>query len=78
MLALTTGGAASHAEIGYEFNYGIAIAPGLTIKPFVQFISHPDQFAVATPSGNNTHAIFVGALLELNFVNMFGLPILPR
>ncbi|HEY2051664.1 MAG TPA: carbohydrate porin [Caulobacteraceae bacterium] len=78
MLALTTGGAASHEEIGYEVNYGIAMAPGFSIKPFVQFISHPDQNAVAAPSGNNTHAIFVGALLEWNLANVFGLPNFPR
>jgi carbohydrate-selective porin OprB len=78
ILSQTNGGAASHAEIGYEVNYGVAIAPGLSIKPFVQFISHPDQAAVAAPSGNNTHAVFVGALLEWNLANMFGLPNFPR
>jgi porin len=78
ILSQTTGGNASRAEISYEVNYGFALAPGLSIKPFVEFISHPDQAAVAAPSGNNTHAMFVGALLEWNLANMFGMPTLPR
>lgn len=78
MLARTTGGNASNAEISYEANYGIAVAPGLSIKPFVQFISHPDEAAFVAPKGVDTHAVFVGALLEWNLASMFGLPTLPR
>ncbi|HSZ53778.1 MAG TPA: carbohydrate porin, partial [Caulobacteraceae bacterium] len=78
ILSQTTGGNASRAEISYEVNYGFAVAPGLSIKPFVEFISHPDQAAVPSPSGNNTHAMFVGVFLEWNLANMFGLPTLPR
>ena len=78
MLAQTTGGRASNAEISYEVNYGVAVAPGLSIKPFVEFISHPDQAAFVAPHGVDTHAVFVGAMLEWNLANMFGLPTLPR
>jgi porin len=42
ILATTTGGQASGAEIAYEINYGIAIAPGMIFKPFLQYISYPD------------------------------------
>jgi hypothetical protein len=48
------------------------------IKPFFEFISHPDQANAATPSGNVTHAIFVGALFEVDVANLFGLPTLKR
>jgi len=73
-LAKSGGGQASRAEIGFEVNYGVAIAPGLTVKPFMQYISHPDQAIASRPTGNNTHAMFVGALFELDAAHLFGLP----
>lgn len=78
VLARSTGGQTSRTEIGYEVNYGFAIAPGLKFKPFLQYISHPDQAASARPSGNNTHALFVGGLLQVDAVSLFGLPTLGR
>ena len=75
-LAKTVGGQASRSEISYEVNYGLAVAPGYTVKPFLQFISHPDQAASAKPSGSNTHALFVGALFEIDAAHLFGLPTL--
>ena len=77
-LAKSSRGQASRSEISYEVNYGMAVAPGLTFKPFAQFISHPDQSSSAAPSGNNTHALFVGALFEANMASLFGLPTLGR
>jgi porin len=76
ILSLTTGGHVSGEEVAYEVNYGFAVAPGLTLKPFLQFISHPDQATVTRPSGNNTHALFVGALFEVDMASLFGLPTL--
>jgi carbohydrate-selective porin OprB len=78
VLAKTTGGQASGAEVAYEVNYGVAIAPGMTFKPFLQFITHPDQATVAKPSGNNTHALFIGALLDIDVASLMGLPTLPH
>jgi porin len=78
VLSLTTGGQASRSEISYQVNYGVAIAPGMQLKPFFEFISHPDQSADSTPSGNNTHAIFVGVLFEVDVAHLFGLPVLPE
>ena len=78
LLAKSTGGQASRSEISYEVNYGLAVAPGFTVKPFLEFISHPDQSGAAAPSGNNTHALFVGGLLEVDATNLFGLPTLGR
>ena len=76
ILATTTGGQTSGAEVSYEVNYGVAIAPGMTFKPFLQFISHPDQATVVKPSGNNTHALFIGALLDVDLAHLLGLPTL--
>ena len=78
VLARSTGGQASRSEISYEVNYGAAIAPGLSVKPFLQFISHPDQANAGAPSGDDTHALFVGALLEIDAAHLFGLPTLSR
>lgn len=78
ILSGSTGGQASRSEVSYEVNYGIAVAPGLSIKPFLEFIAHPDQAATATPSGNNTHVLFIGALFELDAGHLFGLPTLGR
>ena len=77
-LARSTGGQTSRTEIGYEVNYGFAIAPGLRLKPFLQFISHPDQSASARPSGDNTHALFVGGLFQVDAASLFGFPTLGR
>ena len=74
VLSRTTGGQASRSEIGFEVNYGVVIAPGFSIKPFLQYISHPDQSASVRPSGSNTHALFVGALFEVDAAHVFGLP----
>jgi porin len=78
VLSLSSGGQASRSEISYQVNYGFVLAPGMLIKPFFEFISHPDQANAATPSGNVTHAIFVGALFEVDVANLFGLPTLKR
>ena len=77
-LAKTTGGQTSRTEVGYEVNYGFVIAPGLKFKPFLQFISHPDQSASARPAGGNTHALFVGGMLQVDAVSLLGLPTLGR
>ena len=74
ILSKFAGGRASEAEVSYEAFYRFDIAPGLAIKPFVGFMSHPDQAAVVTPSGNNTHAVYLGALLIVDLAHMFGLP----
>jgi hypothetical protein len=48
----------------------------LSIKLLFGFISHADQANVEAPSGNNTHAFYVGALFEVNAANLLGLPTL--
>ncbi len=78
VLAKSAGGQASRSEISYEVNYGVAVAPGFTVKPFLQLISHPDQASSVQPSGNNTHALFVGAMFEVDAAYLFGLPALGR
>jgi carbohydrate-selective porin OprB len=78
MLSKTTRGQASGAEISYEVYYGIAVAPGMSLKPFFGFMSHPDQANTSVPSGNLTHATYLGVLFEVDFANLLGLPTLHR
>ncbi len=58
--------------------YGIAVAPGMTLKPFFGFMSHPDQVNNPAPSGNITHAVYLGVLFEVDMAHLFGLPTLSR
>jgi porin len=78
ILSKTTGGQVSGAEIDYEVYYGIAVAPGLSLKPFFGFMSHPDQVNNPAPSGNLTHAVYLGVLFEVDMAHLFGLPTLGR
>ena len=78
ILSKTTGGQVSGAEIDYEVYYGIAVAPGLSLKPFFGFMSHPDQVNNPAPNGNVTHAVYLGVLFEVDMAHLFGLPTLPR
>ena len=78
IVAQTAGGQASRSEISYDINYGAMVAPGLMFKPFLEFISHPDQSSVAAPSGDNTHALFIGVLFEIDAARRLGLASLGR
>ena len=73
VLSKAGGGQASRSEVSYQANYRFAVAPGFEIKPFAEFISHPDQEASAKPSGDNTHAVLVGTLFEADFAALLGL-----
>jgi hypothetical protein len=77
-LSKTTGGQASASEIDYEVYYGVALAPGVTLKPFFGFMSHPDQVDNPTPSGNLTHAVYLGVMFEVDVAHLLGLPTLNR
>jgi porin len=65
-------------ETAFEVNYGIGLAPGVTFKPFVQYVLHPDQLTVPSPSASLTHSLLVGTTLAIGLNSAFGLPQLPR
>jgi porin len=77
-LSKSGGGQVSASEIDYEAYYNIALAPGMVLKPFVGFMSHPDQVNNPAPSGNITHATYLGVLFEVDVAHLFGLPTLSR
>lgn len=60
-------------QIGLELNYQFAIAPGLTVQPFAQYIIHPDQLTLTVPNPENTHVLVVGIRTVLRFENLLGL-----
>ncbi|WP_158807208.1 carbohydrate porin [Beijerinckia sp. L45] len=68
----------SNDESFIELNYGIALAPGIAFKPFIDVIFNPDQVGIAKPSATNTHALFVGAAFSMFFADALGLPKLSR
>jgi hypothetical protein len=67
------GGQVSETEICYDANYGFAVAPAMMIEPFrVHTASRPGDHHRA--SGNDTHALFFGALSERDLAHLLGLP----
>jgi len=78
LLAESGGGRVIGSEMSYEVNYGFAIAPGMSFKPFAEYVTNPDQADATKPSATVKHALFVGALFEVDFVHLFGLPTMGR
>ena len=50
----------------------------MPLKPFVGFMSHPDQVNSGAPSDNVTHTVYLGVLFEVDMAHLFGLPTLSR
>ncbi|HEX3575595.1 MAG TPA: carbohydrate porin [Rhodopila sp.] len=71
-------GHVSSEEAALEVNYGIGLAPGITLIPFMQYVSHPDQYINPTPSGNLNYSLTVGVGLSIGFNQALGLPQLTR
>ena len=73
-----TRGQASRGEVSYQANYGYRLAPGLTIKPFVDVISHPDQATFSDPRIDDPYSVQVGTLLQIELGPLLGLPSIGR
>ena len=59
-----------------ELNYGLAIAPGIEVKPFVDMTFHPDQnlFNVPVPKPGVNYAFATGAQISVLLNPALGLP----
>ncbi len=59
-----------------ELNYGFEFAPGVQIKPYIDYTWHPDQslFDVATVNPDVHHAVAVGSQLSILLNDALGLP----
>jgi porin len=64
----------SSTETDFEVNYGFAVAPGLTLHPYLQYIMHPDDLTETVPDTHDNHTVVLGAFLTTSFNTLFGLP----
>ena len=67
-------GYAMRDETALEVNYGVAVAPGLSVYPYLQYIKNPDQIDVAVPDPRDTHALSLGVRATVRLDVLFGLP----
>ena len=75
--ALGRSGDLSRSETAIELNYGIALAPGFAVKPFVQLVMHPDQSGLS-PDPADTHAWVIGFQVSTALNDALGLPMMAR
>ena len=66
-------GTVSGAETYVEINYGLALAPGIVLKPSFDYIFNPDQVGVL-PTATNRHAEFFGVAFSAFLPESLGLP----
>jgi porin len=64
----------SGTEAYVELNYGMALAPGVMLKPNFEYIWNPDQVGVPVPVATDKHAIFIGVALSAFLPETLGLP----
>jgi carbohydrate-selective porin OprB len=65
------------AEWMFEINYGVHVAPGVTFKPFLDVVLHPDQGQIQYVQQlklNIKPAYVIGAQLSINAAAALGLP----
>lgn len=63
-------------ETGFEINYAFAVAPGLSVSPYTQFVANPDQMGLSIPEPHDTYAFSVGVRAVIKFETLLGLPTL--
>jgi carbohydrate-selective porin OprB len=71
-------GHVSSEEGVLEVDYGIGLAPGIDLIPFMQYVSHPDQYTDPDPSASLNYSVMVGAAVAITFNQALGLPQLMR
>ena len=58
----------------FELNYGIHVVPGLTFKPYTQYVVAPNNFLAPVGSKEPTNAWVVGFQIALNLGDFLGFP----
>jgi porin len=58
----------------FELNYGFQLTPGITIKPFGQYVVHPNNFLSPIGSRQPDNAWVVGVQVAINAGEFFGFP----
>ena len=64
----------SRTELIYEVNYGFVPAPGITFRPYLQYVKDPDQLGSATFKLSVPNAVIAGVMLQVNANVLLGLP----
>lgn len=59
----------------FELNYGISIAPGLTLKPYTQYVIAPNNFMAPRRSKEPSDAWIAGLQVTINPAQFFGFPV---
>ena len=65
------------AETLMEANYGFAIAPGVTVTPYFEYLWNPDQLAEPVRPGVD-HAVQAGVMVDVELNPALGMPVLRR
>jgi porin len=61
-----------------ELNYGASVVPGVTLRPYLQFIANPDNPIGVMNSSGSKHLAndwIIGAQFELDLAGLFNLPV---
>jgi porin len=58
----------------YELNYGLEVIPGITFKPFVQYVVAPNNFLAPAGSKQPNNALVLGALFAVDLNDLFTFP----
>jgi carbohydrate-selective porin OprB len=66
-------GARHDQEWIFEANYGIGLAPGVTVKPYVQYVSNP--FNQGAPNANFKNDLIAGVQLSIALEQLLGFPV---
>jgi carbohydrate-selective porin OprB len=58
----------------FEVNYGFQVVPGLTVKPYTQYVIAPNDFLAPVGTREPTNAFVVGLQVSLSLGEFFGFP----
>ena len=61
-------------EAFIEVNYGIALAPGMTLKPNFEYVWNPDLDTIPHPVSNDRHVVIMGVAFTAFLPETLGLP----
>lgn len=61
-------------SVALELNYGVSIIPGVTFKPYVQYVVDPFTYTEPVGYTEPSNDLVVGFQLALNFTDMFDFP----
>jgi porin len=61
-----------------ELNYGYELAPGIVLRPNIQYVIHPDSRYTPSYPSNIPNAFVIGLQINANVGTLFNLPQVPQ